>query len=521
MRITALSFECCSPETVEVGFAGAQVGRGANASLVSSSQRGATVGARLLATSTAHVSSPHLASDSPPSLIGPHPLSPGGFGPAFTWKPITAFLLSISLVVVAGCGGGGSGGGVRPDSGNADVPYGEVQISQSTVRGVSGTKLVAYLDEQASGGPWGPEGDQWSREPGFGLWRTQPTVRVEIGATPRQRRLVERAVDLLNDWLPVKNRMLMGEPTSRQPQGAERRGHAPSTRGVPGGDIHVSFRFAHGDGGAQHPYESVSRDPQSGRDVYNIVASLIEVEPDGTDGGHPQFGIIVHELIHALGLEGHVFEGDHPETLMPDTGPSLPDEHELHDIPRIDGEALMTAYSLYDTGETDDDIDLASFGPWASIVPAVSGRIKTHGGTVEFGAEYRSQWIRAWDEGPMPTASLADSTLTGTAVWKGQMIGYTDQGQQATGDAGISVELDSLTGTAAFTDIRTSGSLWGPNLSSSIGVTGNHFAATGSDPRLHVQGQFRGAGHEAATGVLRWEDAATRSLTGAFGVARQ
>ena len=35
---------------------------------------------------------------------------------------------------------------------------------------------------------------------------------------------------------------------------------------------------------------------------------------------------------------------------MPDgnyRGRGLPDELQLHDIPRIDGEALMTAYSLY------------------------------------------------------------------------------------------------------------------------------------------------------------------------------
>ena len=93
-------------------------------------------------------------------------------------------------------------------------PYGHVEISESAVRGVSGTKLVDYLKDQASGGPWGPAGNQWSREPGFGLWRTQPTVRVETAATPLQMRLVERAVDMLNDWLPVKNRMLMG---SRRP----------------------------------------------------------------------------------------------------------------------------------------------------------------------------------------------------------------------------------------------------------------------------------------------------------------
>ena len=268
--------------------------------------------------------------------------------------------------------------------------------------------------------------------------------------------------------------------------------------------------------------ESVSRDPQSGRDVYNIVASLIEVEPDGTGGSHPQFGIVVHEMIHALGLEGHVFEGDHPETLMPDTGP-LPDELQLHDIPRIDGEALMTAYSLYDTGQTDDDIDYTTLGPWASVVPAISGRIRTDGDTVEFGVEYRSQWIRAWDEGPIPTTSLADTPLTGTVVWEGQMVGYTDQGQEATGDAGIAVEIDTLTGTAGFTEIMANGSPWagGHDLSTAILVSGNRIESTEGGPWVGFDGQFRGSGHEAVTGAFRWERDDTGNLTAAFGATRE
>ena len=175
----------------------------------------------------------------------------------------------------------------------------------------------------------------------------------------------------------------------------------------------------------------------------------------------------------------------------------------------------MTAYSLYDTGQTDDDIDLASLGPWASSIPAISARIKTSGGTVEFGAEYRTQWTRVWDSGPAPT-----TTLTGTATWTGEMVGFTDTGTAVEGDAGITVNIVDMDGMAAFTDIMAGGASWGPDLSTDIGVQGNYFTATGSEPRLDVRGQFRGAGHEAATGVLRWEDAATGNLTGAFGVSR-
>ena len=141
-------------------------------------------------------------------------------------------------------------------------------------------------------------------------------------------------------------------------------------------------------------------------------------------------------------------------------------------------------------------------------------------GTARFGAEYRSQWTRVWDSGPVPTTTLA-AALTGSATWTGEMVGYTDTGQEATGDAGITVVLETLTGTAAFTDIVADGVSWGPDMSTAIAVTGNHFAGTESGSRLDVQGQFRGTGHEAATGVLRWEDVETGNLTGAFGAVRE
>ncbi len=150
----------------------------------------------------------------------------------------------------------------------------------------------------------------------------------------------------------------------------------------------------------------------------------------------------------------------------------------------------------------------------------MNGEVRTDGGTARFGAEYRAQWTRVWDEGPVPTTSLASSTLTGTATWTGELVGFTDVGAAVEGDAGITVDIALMTGMAAFTDIMAGGSSWGPELSTSIGVTGNHFADTGSDSRMDVHGQFRGTGHEAATGVFRWEDTATGNLTAAFGTAR-
>ena len=442
---------------------------------------------------------------------------------------IPAFVAGI--VTVAGCGGGSSG--VRPDSGGGQVvepppmcPEGQVgtppncttpppppdpvSTSRATVQGTAAADLLDYLKDQASGGPWGPEGQTWSRTPKMPLWTRRPTVRVESSATPELHRMTAKAVDLINDWLPLEHRMVMGAPTALQ---------TDNSGDVPTGGIHMNFRFT-GDGGVTH-YHPI-RDDSDPNDVPTLRAAVSRVNPNSS--WHNTYGLIVHELVHAMALPGHVSEGRHPTSIMPDSeyrGGPLPDEPGLPRLPRIDGEALMTAYTVYDNGHTPDEINSTSLGPWEDSIPALHGEVRTDGGTARFGVEYRSQWVRAWDEGPMPATSLAASTLTGTATWTGALVGYTDAGAAVEGDAGITVEIADMAGTAVFTDLMAGGSSWGPDLSTGIGVTGNYFAATGSEPRLDVQGQFRGSGHEAATGVLRWEDTATGNLTGAFGAVRE
>ena len=426
-----------------------------------------------------------------------------------------SLLVALTLTLLAGCGGGGGG----PTSGSGQIiepppPPDPVTITQATVRGTSATDLIDVLQDHASGGPWGPEGSTWQRWPQLPLWEGQPIVRVQSSASAEHQRMVASAVDLINDWLPLEHRMVIGAPTPLRTE---------DPADVPAGEIHVSFSSPHR--GGQSRYNE-SGDRYRTDDVPRMVSNLVVVNPDffATESRHEVYGALVHELVHAMGLPGHVYEGDHPTSLMPDgpyRGGGLPDEVGLPRLPRIDGEALMTAYALYDDGETHDDIDAASLGPWARTIPAVNGEVRTVGGTARFGVEYRAQWTRAWDEGPVPATPLANSPLTGTATWTGAMVGFTDAGTAVEGDAGIAVDIADMDGTAAFTDLMAGSASWGPNLSTAIGVTGNYFSATGSEPRLDVQGQFRGTGHEAATGVLRWEDTTTGNLTGAFGAIRE
>ena len=121
----------------------------------------------------------------------------------------------------------------------------------------------------------------------------------------------------------------------------------------------------------------------------------------------------------------------------------------------------------------------------------------------------------------MPATTLAASTLTGTATWTGELVGYTDAGTAVEGDAGITVDVADMDGTAAFTDLMAGAASWGPDLSTDIGVSGNYIEATQGGPWVGFDAQFRGSGHEAVTGAFRWEDTTTGNLTGAFGAVRE
>ena len=141
--------------------------------------------------------------------------------------------------------------------------------------------------------------------------------------------------------------------------------------------------------------------------------------------------------------------------------------------------------------------------------PISQSDIRIAGGTVSFGEEYRRQWTRAWDTGPFPTDALAHSGLTGTVEWDGQMVGYTDGGAEARGDATLTVNIATLDGTAAFTSITEGSDSLGFDLNANFAVVGNYLDLTESDSGwfgfFGFDGQFRGTGHEAVTGAFRYE----------------
>ncbi len=137
-----------------------------------------------------------------------------------------------------------------------------------------------------------------------------------------------------------------------------------------------------------------------------------------------------------------------------------------------------------------------------------------------------------------PYQTLSGSVGAGSATWSGNLVGLTPSGGAVVGDASINVNLGTMTGTSAFTDLEQwsagvvpgaagTGTRWGDgDLRYTIAITGGEttpgiaghsdytLQGTGGDSGI-LTGTFTGANHEGVAGTLVRED-----LAAAFGGAR-
>ena len=356
-----------------------------------------------------------------------------------------SLLVALTLTLLAGCGGGGGGGG-GPTSGGGQIieppppPPDPVTITQATVRGTSAADLIDVLQDHASGGPWGPEDNTWRRWPQLPLWEGQPIVRVQSS----------RGAPSTSAWLRAPSTSsTTGSPWSTAWSSARRHHFAQRTlRTFQPGEIHVSFSSPHR--GGQSRYNE-SGDRYRTDDVPRMVSNLVVVNPDffATESRHEVYGALAHELVHAMGLPGHVYEGDHPTSLMPDglyRGGGLPDEAGLPRLPRIDGEALMTAYALYDDGETHDDIHDCRFARAVGTHHPRHQRRSAHG---RRHCALRRRVPCAVDACVGRGAGAGDATgeftpslarLSGPARWSASPM----PARSVEGDAGITVDIADI-----------------------------------------------------------------------------
>ena len=237
---------------------------------------------------------------------------------------------------------------------------------------------------------------------------------------------------------------------------------------------------------------------------------------------HEMVTLLVHELLHALGINYHVsskFASINLGTGAIHDAAQHGVREPLSHLYPVDREALRALY-----GRLDDGDDPTTFGPWE----ARTWRIDGNGRHANFGVALRNGYAEPWAYGLRPTTTLANNRrLSGSAMWTGALLGLTPSAEAVAGDAAIGVNLATMTGTADFTTLEKwaarsapgaagTGTQWlDGDLGYTISVRGNTFKQTGGDAGT-LTGIFTGRSHEGAAGTLERSD-----LTAAFGVKRE
>ena len=357
-------------------------------------------------------------------------------------------------------------------------------------------------------------------------YQSPPQVRFGSDASEDDINRLVHAVQLVNTALPPEWKMEIPSDTA--------------TSTDPERGIYVRFapegQYDGQDGSTGYANSWFSTTHQGGRviDLHYFTTIVIKRDYASRDD---RGGVITlaHEILHALGMHGHVSEptasimsdysvrSDHQDfeqTHCPSRQcvDAAVIRHPLSLLYPVDREALRVLYGLLA-----DDASIADFGPWS----ATSTHLHGNGAHAGFGVALRNGYAEPWAYGYLPDRDLAaNPALAGSATWSGTLLGFTPDAETVAGDARIGVNLDTLAGRADFTALESwaaaavpgevgTGSRWGDgDLGYSIEVRGNTFKQTGGDDGI-LTGIFTGANHEGAAGTLERED-----LTAAFGTSR-
>ena len=234
--------------------------------------------------------------------------------------------------------------------------------------------------------------------------------------------------------------------------------------------------------------------------------------------------VIVHELLHALGIVGHVDSIEFPDSIMGTSGEYIPNLG--HIISKIDREVLQIMYMNKRSDLYND------WGEWSDTAFHLMG--ESEDGDVSFGVVLFNGLPQPWARGVKPDTDLADNEdLSGTATWTGSLLGFSGPSPLA-GDAELEVDLDTLADDDSEQDLRfrdiyfvnraesdttDSSDRWfhTREIDYKVAVAGNWFEnVTGDDyERGLVVGSFLGAEHEHMAGTVKRTD-----MIAAFGGSR-
>lgn len=233
--------------------------------------------------------------------------------------------------------------------------------------------------------------------------------------------------------------------------------------------------------------------------------------------------IVIHELLHALGIRGHVDSIEFPDSIVGTYGDFFPNPgFVLH---RIDREALQV---MYMSQRTDNYNDL---GEWTDTTLHLVG--ESDDGNVNFGVALFNGLPQPWARGILPDRILGLDPesgrmerpyyLFGSVTWRGALLGFSGI-SPVVGDATLKVDMRNLNGEQVldFNDIYflnrsedDSDAKWFPHrdikYKVNMGTNGFHY----SEPDGQIRGVFTGPEHEGMAGTLKRTD-----LVGAFGGKR-
>ena len=154
--------------------------------------------------------------------------------------------------------------------------------------------------------------------------------------------------------------------------------------------------------------------------------------------------VIVHELLHALGIVGHVDSIEFPDSIMGTSGEYIPNLG--HIISKIDREVLQIMYMNKRSDLYND------WGEWSDTAFHLMG--ESEDGDVSFGVVLFNGLPQPWARGVKPDTDLADNEdLSGTATWTGSLLGFSGPSPLA-GDAELEVDLGTLADDDSEQDLR-------------------------------------------------------------------
>ena len=344
-------------------------------------------------------------------------------------------------------------------------------------------------------------------------YRTPPVIRLIGSPTALEVQETIAALQLINAGLPESAKLLMGDtlPGLSFPDDAAGRSNWPLEN-----VIAIDFQDAQDafeeDGSRTHGTSYADNEFRADGSIkwsYIRVGRIVAGRCPGCDIRQELTGTVAHELVHALGIYGHVDPFAY-RSLMNSFGSK-------GILWPTDREALRV---LYDRLQPGDSLPL-NFGPWASDSLHIHG----NGPFAGFGVALRNGYAEPWAYGDLPDGDLADnSALSGSVTWTGTLLGLTPDAAAVRGDAKIGIDLELMAGRADFTRLETwgaapgavgTGTTWGVGaLGYTIVVRGNTFRETGGDAG-RLTGSFTGLSHEGVAGTLERTD-----LTAAFGGAR-